>query len=205
MNCMSRYSTISTRLPQGSRKSRKRTRQQFAARSLDECAHPRAIVDDEAEMAPRVVMLGAALHQIDELIAELDKGVARPFSAQSEVEDLAVKGKGLVDIADLEGDVIDADELRPAGVGAAVVGLADRGHGMLLLVAAAHSHYIGSNILRSMSIGRLGLLRTARGSAFSRRNLPLAWLKGRRLLAGTDPGAQESHHGSDPQAAGDVG
>ena len=76
-------------------------------------------------------MLGAALHQVDELIAELDKGVTRPFRAQGEVEDLAVKGKGLVDIADLEGDVVDADETRLAGVGTAVIGLADRGHGLL--------------------------------------------------------------------------
>ena len=64
-------------------------------------------------------------HQVDELVAEFDEGIARPFPPEREIEDLAVKFERLVDIAHFEGDVIDADEPRLVRVG-----VADLGHAL---------------------------------------------------------------------------
>src|SRR6516165_11747732 len=92
------------------------SRQQLAAGGLHPRAHARSIVNDEPEMAAPILMRIGALHHIDELVAELDKGVACPFGPELEVEDLAVKIEGLIDVTDLDRDVIDADEPRLAGL-----------------------------------------------------------------------------------------
>ena len=70
-------------------------------------------------MAAAILMWGRGFHQVDELIAELDKSVARPFAPEREVEDLAVEIESLVDVADFEGDVVDADKPRLLGIGLA--------------------------------------------------------------------------------------
>src|SRR5271166_2537162 len=73
-------------------------------------------------MPAPVLMRGGAFHHVDELVAELDKGIARPLRSQGEVEDLAVKGKGLIDVADFERNVVDADEARLALIGCSGLG-----------------------------------------------------------------------------------
>ena len=57
------------------------------------------------------------LGQVDELITHIDEGHAFAFSAQGEIEDPAVPGERFVDVADLDGDMIDADETWLAGSG----------------------------------------------------------------------------------------
>src|SRR5258708_10955306 len=84
--------------------------QQLAARRGDEVAHRRAVVDDDAEMPVLARLLGARFHQGDELITHVDEGLALAFAAQRELEDLAVEGKRLLDVADLERDVVHADQ-----------------------------------------------------------------------------------------------
>ena len=112
------------------------SRQQFAARGLDPRAYARAIVDDEPEMTAPVLVRISGLHHIDELVAELDESIARPLGPKLEVEDLAVKIEGLLDVPDLDRDVIDADKSRLASVG-----LAGLAHMSFLLVAAKRTDY----------------------------------------------------------------
>src|SRR5690349_16283623 len=89
-------------------KTEKRTRQEAAASFFDPRPHARSVVDDEAEMTAAILMRRRDFHEVDELIAELDEGVAWPLPAQREVEDATVEFESRVDIADFEGDVIDA-------------------------------------------------------------------------------------------------
>ena len=63
-------------------------------------------------MPTAILVRRRGFHQVDELIAEFDESVARPFSPQGKIENLAVKGEGLVDVADFQGDMADADEPR---------------------------------------------------------------------------------------------
>src|SRR6516165_1544888 len=115
VNWILEYSTTSTRLPQGSRKSRK-----GPGSSLPPAASTRErTLERSSTTSPkwrRRSSCGSAVHHVDELVAELDKGVARPFGPEREVEDLAVKIESLIDVADLDRDVIDADEPRLAGL-----------------------------------------------------------------------------------------
>ena len=77
-------------------------------------------------MAASILVRRRGFHQVDELISEFDKGVARPFAAQREVEDLAVEVESLVDVADLKGDVINTDKPRFLGIR-----LTDLSHGLV--------------------------------------------------------------------------
>jgi hypothetical protein len=70
-------------------------------------------------MATAILVRGRRFHEVDELIAELDEGVTRPFAAQRKVKNLAVEIERLVDIAHLERDVVDADKPRLLGIGLA--------------------------------------------------------------------------------------
>jgi hypothetical protein len=54
----------------------------------------------------------AGRHQRDELIADVDEGRALHSPAQVEVEQAPVQLERHVDITDLQGDVVDADEPR---------------------------------------------------------------------------------------------
>jgi hypothetical protein len=54
-------------------------------------------------------------HQRDELIAQVDKGLTLAATAQGEFENATIKGKRLLDVADFERDVIDADEAGQFG------------------------------------------------------------------------------------------
>src|SRR5258708_6457930 len=49
---------------------------------------------------------------VDKLVAHVDKGVALALAAQGEIEDARVPFQRLVDIADLDRDMVDADEPR---------------------------------------------------------------------------------------------
>src|SRR6185312_9612206 len=73
-----------------------------------------AIVDDKADMALLLALDGVIGDQrhVDELIAHVDEGVALTLAAQREVEDPAIPGQRLVDIADLDCDMVDADQPR---------------------------------------------------------------------------------------------
>ena len=63
-------------------------------------------------MARAVGRLGAAFHQRDELVADLDERGAVHPAAQRDLEDLLVERERLVDVVDLERDVVDPDEAR---------------------------------------------------------------------------------------------
>ena len=54
--------------------------------------------------------LPAALAQRQELVAEVDERHPRRPAAQLELEESAVEGQRLLDVADLERDVVDADQ-----------------------------------------------------------------------------------------------
>jgi hypothetical protein len=87
-------------------------------------------------MPAAVLVLRRGFDQVDELISELDESVARPLPP-CEIENLAVEGEGLVDIADFQRDVVDADEPRPRRIG-----LVDLGHASFLLAGAIATYYI---------------------------------------------------------------
>jgi hypothetical protein len=64
-------------------------------------------------VAVRVGRLRPPLRERDELVAHVHEGHAAGAAAELEVEDAPVEGERLLDVADLEGDVVDADEARP--------------------------------------------------------------------------------------------
>ena len=74
----------------------------------------RAVVDDKADMARSTPLDRVIGHQrhVDELVAHVDEGVALALAAQGEVEDPPVPVERLVDVADLDRDMVDADEPR---------------------------------------------------------------------------------------------
>ena len=67
------------------------------------------VIDHEPEMTPVIGGLLAALLQREELIAKIDEGRGLALAAQLEVEQPTVEGQRLVDVADLERDMIEAD------------------------------------------------------------------------------------------------
>src|SRR5438067_8725592 len=72
----------------------------------------RAVVDDKTDMPPLDpgLLVVRDARQIDELVAHIDKGSAFAAAAQIELEDLAVPVQRLVDVADLDRDMVDADQ-----------------------------------------------------------------------------------------------
>jgi len=71
-----------------------------------------AVVDDEAEVALGVGRAGRAGEEREELVAHREEGDLALALDAREGEDRAVEGERGVDVADLEGDVVDADEAR---------------------------------------------------------------------------------------------
>ena len=61
-------------------------------------------------MAVGVGRLRPPLRERDELIAHVHKGHAAGAATELEVEDAPVELERLLDVADLEGDVVQADE-----------------------------------------------------------------------------------------------
>src|SRR5436190_16068590 len=53
-----------------------------------------------------------ALHQRDELVADVDEGGTRPATAERHVEEAAPELDRRVDVADVECDVVDPDQAR---------------------------------------------------------------------------------------------
>src|SRR5262249_12927832 len=87
-------------------------RQRLDARSRERAAHRLLVVDHEAEMAAVVGRLLAALLQRDELIAQIDEGRGLALAAQLELEQPAIEGQRLLDIAHLERNMIEPDGAR---------------------------------------------------------------------------------------------
>ena len=100
---------ISTRLPQGSRKSRNRPSRSLHPHLLEGPAHELLVVDRDAEVPVVVGPLPAPPGEVDELVPEVDEGGVLAPPRNLEVQEPAVEGEGLVDVPDLEGDVVDAD------------------------------------------------------------------------------------------------
>src|SRR3954447_9721870 len=57
-------------------------------------------------------MRGGRLEEGDELVAHVDERMALALAAQGELENPAVEGERRLHVADLERDVIDADQPR---------------------------------------------------------------------------------------------
>src|SRR5262245_28370609 len=81
---------------------------------LDSClekrlAHRFLVVDHQTEMTAVIGRLPTALLKRQELISEIDESGIAVLAAQGEVEEAAVKRERLVDVADFERDVVDAD------------------------------------------------------------------------------------------------
>jgi hypothetical protein len=79
-------------------------------RLLEHASRGLLIVDHEPEVPVVVARLPAPLAEREELVAHVEKGHSRCPTAQLEVEKPAVEGECLLDIADLEGDVVDAHQ-----------------------------------------------------------------------------------------------
>jgi hypothetical protein len=114
-NWMSEYATTWKRLPHGSRKSSPRdgstsspSRRTAARDGLD-------VVDDQPEVALAVRLLRAALGEREKLVAGVDERHPSRPAAQLEAEQTAVEIERGVHVADLEGDVVEADEARHRG------------------------------------------------------------------------------------------
>ena len=67
------------------------------------------VVDRDAKVPPLVGALAARRHEIDELVAKVDKGGIGRLPGNLKVEEALVEGHRLGDVADFEGDVVDAD------------------------------------------------------------------------------------------------
>jgi hypothetical protein len=66
-------------------------------------------------MPPAILVRRPGFHQRQKLVAHVDEGLAIAAPAQGEAENLAVEGERLVDVADFERDVIDADQAGQGG------------------------------------------------------------------------------------------
>ena len=66
------------------------------------------VVDDEAEVTAVVGRLFAAFLQRDELVAKIDEGIRIALAPQLEGEEATVECQGGFDVADLQGDMIEA-------------------------------------------------------------------------------------------------
>src|SRR5262245_9500350 len=86
--------------------------QRLDPRRRQRAAHRVLVVDHESKMTAVVGGLGAALLQRQELIAQIDEGRGLALAAQLELEQAAVKGQRLLDVADLEGDMVETDGAR---------------------------------------------------------------------------------------------
>src|SRR4029079_10801125 len=69
-------------------------------------------VDDEPQGAVRVGRLRPPCGEREELVAHVHEGHAPGAATELEVEDAPVELERLLDVADLEGDVVQADEAR---------------------------------------------------------------------------------------------
>src|SRR5215468_2189636 len=87
-------------------------RQRLDARRRQRAADRVLVIDHETEMTAIIGGLGAALLQRDELIAQIDERRGLALAAQFELEQAAVEGERLLDIADLESDVVETDGAR---------------------------------------------------------------------------------------------
>jgi hypothetical protein len=71
---------------------------------------PLAVVDDDPDVALLIRRLRPPFRERDELVAHVDERHPPPAPAQRQLEDPGVEVERLLDAADLEGDVVDADE-----------------------------------------------------------------------------------------------
>src|SRR5260370_8626177 len=83
-------------------------RQDLPACLFDPRPHTRTVIDDEAEMAAAVLVRCRSFHEVDELVSELDKSVARPFAAEREVKNLAGEGESLANVATFERELVSS-------------------------------------------------------------------------------------------------
>src|SRR5262249_53712412 len=88
------------------------TGQWLDTRCGERAAHRLLVVDHESEMTAAVGRLGAALLQREELVAQIDERRGLALSAQLELEQTAVEGQRLLDVADLERDMVETDGAR---------------------------------------------------------------------------------------------
>src|SRR5262249_50281493 len=90
-------------------------RQRLDARGRQRAADRVLVVDHETEMTAVVGGLGAAFLQREELIAQIDERRGLALAAQFEVEQASIECQRLLDIADLEGDMVETDGARFPG------------------------------------------------------------------------------------------
>src|SRR5439155_20229282 len=79
-------------------------------------AHRLLVVDHQAKVPAIVGRLLAALLQGQELVAEIDESHAVALAAKLEIENTAIERQRFLDIADLQGDVVETDGAGLAGV-----------------------------------------------------------------------------------------
>src|SRR5206468_3282582 len=98
-------------------------RHDLGADLLQRAPHSLLVVDDEPEVAIVVAALRARCAQREELVAQFDERHVGPSAAaELEGEDSPVPLKRLVDVADLQRDVVDANEPGRHGDAAYVLG-----------------------------------------------------------------------------------
>jgi hypothetical protein len=66
-------------------------------------------------------LLGAALLQSEKLIAQINEGHVAALASKFEIEQAAIKGQSLFDVADLERHMVEADRTRISGFGHGVL------------------------------------------------------------------------------------
>jgi hypothetical protein len=99
------FNTISPRVEE----IQEPARQHLDVRRSQRGADRLFVIDHQPEMAPVIATLSAALLEGEELIAEIDESRPAALPAQFEVEQAAVEGQRLLDVANLERDVIQSD------------------------------------------------------------------------------------------------
>jgi hypothetical protein len=104
----------------------KAPRQRLNASFFQGHAHRLLVIDHQPEVPAIIGRLPAALLKGEELVAEIDESSIFALAVQLEVEQPAIKCQRLVDVADFDRNVIEADR----------AGLLCFGHGSLHIRSA---------------------------------------------------------------------
>jgi hypothetical protein len=89
------------------------TGQDLDAERLERLAHRGAVVDHQAEVPVLILRLRSLRGQRNELIAHVDERHGPAAPAQREFEQSSIERERLVDVADFQRNVVDADQARP--------------------------------------------------------------------------------------------
>src|SRR5262249_339417 len=120
IGCLSELNIVVTNdlhsVTPGVPKIKKRTIKQGNTSCLQRLAASLRVIPDETEVATIVCGLSATFLQGNKLIAKVDEGHGLSLATQLESEESAVERQRLVDVADLQRNMVEANDARFRGL-----------------------------------------------------------------------------------------